>query len=77
MQRTRKASPGVEAPLLVTGSPQGGALTLRGSEGVSVGQQSLRELGLTVARDSGQLHRLVEGVVLRRRRGRWFSRSAC
>lgn len=64
------------APPLVAGSPQGGALTLGGSEGVSVGQQSLPELGFTVTRDYGQLHRLVEGVFLRRRERRCLSRSA-
>ena len=67
---------------LVAGSPQGGALTLRRSEGVSVGQQSLSELRLTVrvgapvARQAGQLHRLVEGLLLRWRARRRLSRSA-
>lgn len=68
--------------LLVAGSPQGGALILRGSEGVSVRQQSLPELRLAVgvrvqaAHPAGQLHRLVEGVVLRRRTRQRVSRSA-
>lgn len=68
--------------LLVAGSPKGGALILRGSEGVSIGQQSLPELRLTVtveaaaARNSGQLHRLVEGVLLRWRERRRLSSSA-
>ena len=56
--------------LLVAGSPKGAALILRGSEGVSVGQQSLPELRLTVTvevarRHPRQFHRLVERVLLR------------
>lgn len=68
--------------LLVAGSPQGSALILRGSEGMSVRQQSLPELRLAVgvrvraAHPAGQLHRLVEGVVLRRRTRQRVSRSA-
>lgn len=68
--------------LLVAGSPKGGALILRGSEGVSIGQQSLPELRLTVtveaaaAHNSGQLHWLVEGVLLRWRERRRLSSSA-
>lgn len=57
--------------MLVAGSPQGGALTQRGSEDRPVGQQSLSELRLTVqvgaaaaVRHAPQLHRFVEGVVL-------------
>lgn len=70
--------------LLVAGSPKGGALILRGSEGVSIGQQSLPELKLRLtvtveaasARNSGQLHWLVEGVLLRWTERRRLSSSA-
>lgn len=52
--------------LLVAGSPEGGAVTLRGPGGVSVGQERLSELGLAVGVQRGvggrgQLDRLVEG----------------
>lgn len=72
----KRKGPRFWAGLLVAGSPQRGALVGRGSVGVSVGQQSLPELRLTVRiRVTDQLDRLVERVVHWRGAGRRLSRS--
>lgn len=76
VQRRKTERSRFGAGLLVAGSPQRGALILRGSVGVSVGQQSLPELRLTVRiQVTNQLDRLVEGVFRWRGAGRRLSRS--